>query len=72
MPEKPPLVLIEVLSPNDRLTAVLEKLEEYRAWGVRHVLAGGSAFAADVSVGCGIEGSGEARGAGSWGGDWSG
>ncbi len=37
VPETPPLVVIEVLSPDDRMTAVLEKLEEYRAWGVRHV-----------------------------------
>lgn len=37
VPETPPLVVIEVLSPDDRMTAVLEKLDEYRAWGVRHV-----------------------------------
>ena len=37
MPEKPPLVAIEVLSLDDRLTTVREKLEEYRAWGVAHV-----------------------------------
>src|SRR5579863_2545196 len=37
VPETPPLAVIEVLSPDDRMAAVLEKLEEYRAWGVRHV-----------------------------------
>jgi len=37
VPEKPPLVAIEVLSLDDGLTAVREKLEEYRAWGVPHV-----------------------------------
>jgi Uma2 family endonuclease len=37
VPETPPLVVIEVLSPDDRMAAVLEKLEEYRAWGVSHV-----------------------------------
>lgn len=37
VPEHPPLVAIEVLSIDDRLTAVREKLEEYRAWGVPHV-----------------------------------
>ena len=37
VPDFPPLVAIEILSPDDRLTAVREKLEEYRAWGVRHV-----------------------------------
>jgi Uma2 family endonuclease len=36
-PDVPPLVAIEILSPEDRLTAVREKLEEYRAWGVKHV-----------------------------------
>jgi Uma2 family endonuclease len=36
-PEVPPLVAIEIMSPDDRMTAVREKLEEYRAWGVKHV-----------------------------------
>lgn len=36
-PDVPPLVAIEILSPDDRLTAVREKLEEYRTWGVKHV-----------------------------------
>ena len=37
VPENPPLVAIEVLSLDDRLTAVREKLQEYRIWGVAHV-----------------------------------
>ena len=37
VPDTPPLVAVEILSPDDRLTAVREKLEEYRAWGVKHV-----------------------------------
>jgi Uma2 family endonuclease len=37
VPEAPPLVAIEVLSSDDRLTAVREKLQEYLAWGVPHV-----------------------------------
>jgi len=37
LPISPPLVAIEVLSPDDRLTAVREKLQEYRAWGVPNV-----------------------------------
>lgn len=37
VPDSPPLVAIEVLSTDDRLTAVREKLDEYRAWGVPHV-----------------------------------
>jgi Uma2 family endonuclease len=37
VPSTPPLVAIEILSPDDRYLAVLEKLQEYRAWGVRHI-----------------------------------
>ncbi len=37
VPSSPPLVAIEILSPDDRFAEVLMKLEEYRAWGVAHV-----------------------------------
>ncbi len=37
LPERPPLVAIEVLSPDDRMTEVRAKLDEYGAWGVAHV-----------------------------------
>jgi Uma2 family endonuclease len=37
VPETPPLVAIEVLSLDDRMTRVRDKLQEYRAWGVPHV-----------------------------------
>jgi Uma2 family endonuclease len=37
VPDTPPLVAIEIYSPDDRLPAVYQKLEEYRAWGVKHV-----------------------------------
>ena len=37
MPDSPPLIAIEILSTDDRLTAVREKLQEYRTWGVGHV-----------------------------------
>jgi Uma2 family endonuclease len=37
VPCSPPFVVIEILSPDDRLTAVREKLQEYRQWGVPHV-----------------------------------
>jgi Uma2 family endonuclease len=37
VPDTPPLVVAEVLSLDDRLTAVREKLEEYKGWGVPHV-----------------------------------
>jgi Uma2 family endonuclease len=37
IPEEPPLVVVEILSPGDPMAPVREKLEEYRDWGVRHV-----------------------------------
>jgi Uma2 family endonuclease len=37
VPDTPPLVAIEILSTDDRLPAVHEKLKEYHAWGVKHV-----------------------------------
>lgn len=37
VPDQPAFVAIEILSPDDRMNAVREKLEAYRAWGVPHV-----------------------------------
>ncbi len=37
VPDFPPLIAIEIISPDDRVSAVRDKLEEYRAWGVAHV-----------------------------------
>ena len=37
VPDTPPLVVIEITSPDDRLSEVRAKLEEYRTWGVPHV-----------------------------------
>jgi Uma2 family endonuclease len=37
VPSSPPLVVVEITSPDDRHQDLLEKLEEYRAWGVQHV-----------------------------------
>ena len=37
IPDSPPLIAIEILSPDDRMSAVRDKLQEYRAWGVGHV-----------------------------------
>ena len=37
IPSSPPLVAIEILSPDDRSAEILTKLEEYRVWGVTHV-----------------------------------
>ena len=36
-PDTPPFVAIEILSPDDKLNDVREKLETYRTWGVPHV-----------------------------------
>lgn len=38
-PDTPPYVVIEVLSPDDRVGDVMQKLREYRAFGVAHVWA---------------------------------
>lgn len=37
VPASAPLVAIEVLSPDDRHLSVLQRLEEYKEWGARHV-----------------------------------
>jgi Uma2 family endonuclease len=39
VPSTPPIVAIEILSPDDRIGYILPKLEEYRNWGVRHIWA---------------------------------
>jgi Uma2 family endonuclease len=36
-PDTPPLVTVEIVSLDDRYSDVVEKLEEYREWGVPHV-----------------------------------
>ncbi|MDA1315494.1 MAG: Uma2 family endonuclease [Acidobacteria bacterium] len=37
VPSTPPLVVLEIVSRDDRLTEIIEKLEEYLNWGVPHV-----------------------------------
>jgi len=37
VPDTPPLVVIEILSKDDRYVDLMEKLEEYRKWGVPHI-----------------------------------
>jgi len=37
VPDQPPFIAVEILSPDDRLNAVRDKLEEYKSWGVPHV-----------------------------------
>jgi len=36
-PSTPPHIAIEILSPDDRFNDVLQKLNEYRAWGVPNI-----------------------------------
>ncbi len=36
-PDTPPFIAIEILSLDDKLNDVREKLETYRTWGVTHV-----------------------------------
>ena len=37
IPDTPPLIAVEILSPDDQLSELREKLEEYRVWNVPHV-----------------------------------
>jgi len=37
VPAIAPLLVVEISSPDDRLAAMLQKLEEYRVWGVQHI-----------------------------------
>ncbi len=37
VPETPPLVAAEIVSPTDVYSTLMAKLEEYDAWGVEHV-----------------------------------
>jgi Uma2 family endonuclease len=37
VPDHPPLIAIEILSPDDRIGYVMPKLDEYRSWGVENI-----------------------------------
>ena len=37
VPDTPPLVVVEILSRDDRYSDLMQKLEEYRQWGVQHI-----------------------------------
>lgn len=37
VPTSPPYAVIEIVSPDDRHTELLQKLDEYHRWGVPHV-----------------------------------
>jgi Uma2 family endonuclease len=36
-PDHPPLVIVEILSPTDAWTSVMDRLREFEEWGVRHL-----------------------------------
>jgi len=37
IPDTPPLLIIEIASPDDRFADLMAKLNEYRRWGVKHL-----------------------------------
>ena len=37
MPASPPLLVVEIVSPDDRHEELLRKLDQYREWGVEHI-----------------------------------
>lgn len=37
IPSTPPHVVAEIVSPGDRYVEIHGKLEQYRAWGIRHI-----------------------------------
>jgi Uma2 family endonuclease len=37
VPSHPPLLVVEIISPDDRYSEVQEKLSEYQQWGVPHI-----------------------------------
>jgi Uma2 family endonuclease len=37
VPSSPPLVVVEINSPDDRMRDIMVKLAEYRTWGVKHI-----------------------------------
>lgn len=37
LPTEPPLITIEIISKDQKYSEMLQKLEDYRAWGVKHI-----------------------------------
>jgi Uma2 family endonuclease len=37
VPSTPPLAVVEIISPDDRHSDLVRKLDEYAAWGVSHI-----------------------------------
>ena len=50
VPSKPPLVVVEIVSREDRHTQIIEKCEEYRSWGVLHIWLGRPMAAAAIGL----------------------
>ena len=38
VPDSPPWIAIEIVSPDDKHDTILRKLSEYQSWGVPHIL----------------------------------
>ena len=36
-PSQPPFIVVEILSPDDRMSEVLNKLADYEAWQAKHI-----------------------------------
>jgi Uma2 family endonuclease len=41
IPTRPPYVTVEIVSPDDRYSELVQKLNEYWTWGVKHVWLAG-------------------------------
>jgi len=37
VPDHPPLLIVEISSPDDKLHELFEKFEDYRTWGVKNI-----------------------------------
>jgi len=37
LPKQTPLIVVEIVSPDDRYEDLMTRLEEFRAWGVPHI-----------------------------------
>ncbi len=37
VPSEPPLIAVEIVSPDDRYDDLMSRLQQYHDWGVRHV-----------------------------------
>jgi len=36
-PSGPPVIAVEILSPDDSMSKLIDKFQEYKSWGVKHV-----------------------------------